>query len=239
MIRTAIVDDEQLIRELLQDNLGQIPFIEVVRVCKNALELSRYLQTEPIDLLFMDIQMPGINGIQFLNALENPPMIILVTAYEQYALQGFELNVADYILKPFSFERILKACNRVSELYQLKKAKTAGTDLQTRYLFVNVEYTLVKVVIANITYIEGLKDYIKIHLEDASKPILTRMTMKAMEEKLPQGAFVRTHKSYLVAVSKITTIKRDLVCIGRVDIPISESCREAVLQAVKRFEHNE
>ncbi|ANH81640.1 DNA-binding response regulator [Niabella ginsenosidivorans] len=239
MIRTAIVDDEQLIRELLQDNLSRIPFIEVVRVCKNALELSQYLQTEPIDLLFMDIQMPGINGIQFLNTLENPPLIIMVTAYEKYALQGFELNVVDYILKPFSFERILKACNRVSELYQLKKAKTTGTDLREQYLFVNVEYTLVKVAIADITYIEGLKDYIKIHLAGSSRPILTRMTMKAMEEKLPQGMFIRTHKSYLVALSKITVIKRDLVCIGPVEIPVSESCRDAFLQAVKRSENNQ
>ncbi|MCF3108872.1 LytTR family DNA-binding domain-containing protein [Niabella sp. CC-SYL272] len=235
-IRSVIVDDEPLIRELLEDSLAQIPFIKVVRSCKNALELAQYLQTEPIDLLFMDVQMPGISGIQFLNTLEQPPMIIMVTAYEQYALQGFELNVVDYILKPFSFERILKACNRAQELFQLKKIKNTGSEPQAQYLFVNVEYTLVKIAIADICYIEGLKDYIKIHLSAARKPVLTRMTMKAMEEKLPQGAFARTHKSYLVALSKITVIKRDLVCIDQVEIPISESYKEPFLQAVKKIE---
>ncbi len=238
MIRTVIVDDEQLIRELLQDSLGQVPYIEVIRTCKNALELSRYLQTEPIDLLFMDVQMPGINGIRFLHTLEHPPMIIMVTAYEQYALQGFDLNVVDYILKPFSFERLLKACNRAQELFQLKTAKNTGTAPAPQYLFVNVEYTLVKIVIADILYVEGLKDYIKIHLSTASRPVVTRMTLKAIEEKLPRGSFARTHKSYLVALSKITVIKRDLVCLGNIEIPVSESCKEPLLQAVKQFENN-
>ncbi|MBZ4190846.1 LytR/AlgR family response regulator transcription factor [Niabella beijingensis] len=238
MIRTIIVDDEPLIRELLLDNLNQIPFIEVVRTCKNALELSQYLQTDSIDLLFMDIQMPGISGIQFLSALEHPPMVIMVTAYEKYALQGFELNVVDYILKPFSFERILKACNRALELHQLKKTKSPGGEPPAQHLFVNVEYTLVKVTIAAITYIEGLKDYIKIHLDTDPKPVLTRMTIKSMEEKLPGGAFARTHKSYLVALDKITVIKRDLIYIGSTELPLSESYREAFLQAVKRLEGN-
>lgn len=237
-IRTIIVDDEQLIRELLQDSLEQVPFINVIHTCKNALELSRHLQTEPVDLLFMDVQMPGISGIQFLNTLEHPPMVIMVTAYEQYALQGFELNIVDYILKPFSFERLLKACNRAQELLLLKKTQHTGIVQPQSYLFVNVEYTMVKVAIDEITYIEGLKDYIKIHVSSSPKPVLTRMTMKAMEEKLPRGAFIRTHKSYMVALSKITVIKRDLVCLEAIEIPVSESFKEALLQAVKQVDGN-
>ncbi|MEV4884410.1 two component transcriptional regulator, LytTR family [Chitinophaga ginsengisegetis] len=224
MIRCIAVDDEQLVRELLEDNIRQVPFLQLVKTCRNAMEALEVLQQEPIDLIFLDIQMPRLNGLQLLQSLQQPPMVILVTAYEEYALEGFNLQVVDYLLKPFSFERFLKACNRASELFRLKKPAPA----EEHSFFVNVEYTQVKILTADITYIEALKDYIKIHLSGTAKPILTRMTMKAMEEKLPAGAFIRTHKSYLVAVKKITTVKRDLVCIGNIEIPVSEFYKENV-----------
>ncbi|SEW42807.1 LytR/AlgR family response regulator transcription factor [Chitinophaga arvensicola] len=225
MIRCLAIDDEQLVRELLEDNIRQVPFLQLVKSCRNAMEALEVLQQEPIDLLFLDIQMPRLSGLQLLQSLQQPPMVILVTAYKEYALEGFNLQVVDYLLKPFSFERFLKACNRASELYRLRNAPAA---IEEHSFFVHVEYTQVKIRTAEITYIEALKDYIKIHLTNHPKPILTRMTMKAMEEKLPAGAFVRTHKSYLVAVKKITTIKRDLVCIGALEIPVSEFFKENV-----------
>ncbi|MBS0032025.1 LytR/AlgR family response regulator transcription factor [Chitinophaga sp. 22321] len=227
MMRCIAIDDEQLVRELLEDSIRQVPFLQLVKTCRNAIEALEVLQQEQIDLIFLDIQMPKLNGIQLLQSLQQPPMVILVTAYEQYALDGFNLQVVDYLLKPFSFERFLKACNRASELFRLKQGAAAPADMQHSF-FVHVEYTQVKIITANITYIEALKDYVKIHLTHTSKPILTRMTMKAMEEKLPAAAFIRTHKSYLVAVQKITTIKRDLVCIGDIEIPVSEFYKENV-----------
>ncbi|NRF39756.1 LytTR family DNA-binding domain-containing protein [Pedobacter foliorum] len=225
MIKCIAIDDEKLVRDLLEDNIRQLPFLELIKTCKNAFEAYEVLQKEQIDLIFLDIQMPGLSGLQFLQSLQHPPMVILVTAYEQYALEGFNQQVVDYLLKPFSFERFLKACNRANELFRLQNNLNEEINVIQDF-FVNVEYTLVKIVVADIEYIEGLKDYIKIHLSTADKPVLTRMTMKAMEEKLPSNTFVRTHKSFLAAVQKITALKRDVVCIGNKEVPVSEFYKE-------------
>ncbi|HVI47472.1 MAG TPA: response regulator transcription factor [Chitinophaga sp.] len=233
MIRCIAVDDEQLVRELLEDNIRQVPFLQLVKTCKNALEAAEILQSEKIDLIFLDIQMPKINGLQFLQSLRNPPLVILVTAYEKYALEGFNLQVADYLLKPFSFDRFLKACNRANELLRLQQ----GRQEEPQDFFVNVEYTLVKIVVNDIEYIEGLQNYIKIFLSSSSKPVLTRMTMKAVEEKLPAGMFIRTHKSFLVSAPRITAVKRDLVCIGDKEIPVSEFFKENVTRILNRPEN--
>lgn len=224
MMRCIAIDDELLVRELLEDSIRQVPFLQLVKTCKNAMEAMEVMQQEQVDLIFLDIQMPKLTGLQFLRSLAQAPMVILVTAYEQYALEGFELRVVDYLLKPFSFERFLKACNHAYELFRLQhKASEAPKDF-----FVYVEYVQVKIVAADIEYIEGLKDYIKIYLSSAPRPVLTRMTMKAMEEKLPPPAFIRTHKSFLVAARKITAVKRDLVLIGDKEIPVSEFYKENV-----------
>ncbi|HJP64609.1 MAG TPA: LytTR family DNA-binding domain-containing protein [Mucilaginibacter sp.] len=228
MMRCIVVDDEQLVRELLEDNVRQIPFLELVASCKNPMEANEIMKEQQIDLIFLDIQMPRLSGLQFLELLDDPPLVILVTAYEKYALEGFKLNVVDYILKPFSFQRFLMACNRANELFKLRQLKHAPPVQNIPDFFVNVEYTLVKIVVQDIEYIEGLKDYIKIHLSGAPKPVLTRMTMKAIEGKLPSPAFIRTHKSFLVAAAKITSVKRDFVCIGKTDIPIGESYKENI-----------
>jgi DNA-binding LytR/AlgR family response regulator len=222
-MRCLAVDDEKLVLDLLVDNIRQVPYLTLVKTARNAMEAIEILQNGHIDLLFLDIQMPRLSGLQFLKSLPNPPLVILVTAYDKYALDGFELNVVDYLLKPVSMERFLKACNRAYELFRLKQkalAPAAPTELPD--FFVNVEYSLVKIVAADVAWVEGLKDYVKIYLSSAAKPIITRMTFKALEEKLPEPAFVRTHKSYLAAVQKITAVKRDFVMIGDVEIPVSE-----------------
>jgi len=228
MMSCLVVDDERLVRELLEDNIRQIPFLRLAGSCKNALEAAEFLQRQPVDLLFLDIRMPRLTGLQLLQSLQNPPIVILVTAYEQYALEGFNLNVVDYLLKPFAFERFLKACNRAFDLFKLQGAAGGGIE----EFFVHVEYTLVKIVVADIAFVEGLKDYIKIHLVSSPKPVLTRMSMKAIEEKLPAAAFVRTHKSYLVATRRITAIKRDFICLGSIDIPIGEAYKRNIDQLV-------
>ena len=233
MMRCIIVDDEPLIRELLEDNTRQVPFLELVRSCKSALEALETMQKEQIDIIFMDIQMPRLNGLQFLQSLHNPPLVIMVTAYEKYAVEGFNLQVADYLLKPFSFDRFLKACNRAAELFRMKSSGMLPEASNNYDFFVNVEYTLVKIVPTDIDYIEGLKDYIKIYLSSSAKPVLTRMSLKSIEAKLPANTVIRTHKSFLVAISKITTIKRNTVCIGKIEIPVSETFKENISKVLK------
>lgn len=227
MMRCLAVDDEKLVLDLLVDNIRQVPYLTLVKTARNALEAIEILQNEPIDLLFLDIQMPRLSGLQFLKSLPGPPLVILVTAYDKYALEGFELNVVDYLLKPVGMERFLKACNRAYELFQLKQ-KTPAINVPAVLpdFFVNVEYSLIKIIPADVAWVEGLKDYVKIYLSSATKPVITRMTFKALEEKLPEPAFVRVHKSYMVAAPKITAVKRDFVMIGAAEIPVSEHYKD-------------
>ncbi len=187
MMQCLAIDDEKLVLDLLVDNIQQVPFLHLVKACRNAMEATAILQNTRIDLLFLDIQMPGLNGLQLLQTLPHPPMTILVTAYEQYALEGYNLDVVDYLLKPVSFERFLKACNKALDRFQRQQlpAQPAPAEAMPDHFFVNVEYSLVKVTLADILYIEGLKDYIKIHVASSKKPVITRMSMKAIEEKLP------------------------------------------------------
>jgi DNA-binding LytR/AlgR family response regulator len=227
MLNCIAVDDEKLVLDLLIDNIKKVPFLHLVRSCKNALEAADVLHKEQVDLIFLDIQMPGLNGLQFMQSLNNPPMVIFVTAYKEYAFDSFNVNAVDYLLKPVSFERFLKACNKAQELYSLQQ-KPVEKESTPDYFFVYVEYNLVKVIISEILYIEGMKDYVKIFLSTAPRPVITKMSMKAMEEKLAAHRFVRTHKSYIVSADKITAIKRDLVCIDKIELPLSENYKANV-----------
>jgi len=224
------VDDEKLVLDLVVDNIKQVPYLNLVKACKNAMEAIEVLQQEKIDLIFLDIQMPKLSGLQFIQTLQQPPIIIFITAYDQYALEGYNLNVIDYLLKPVSLERFLKACNKAKELFDLRNEKSSlpsnTKEDSPDHIFVHVEYTLVKILFADILFIEGLKDYIKIYLASATKPVLTKMSMKAMEEKLPADKFIRTHKSFIVSAGKITVIKRDLIVIGNYEIPVSDFYKE-------------
>jgi DNA-binding LytR/AlgR family response regulator len=231
MMRCIAVDDEKLVLDLLVDNISQVPYLHLVKACKNATEAIEALQHEKIDLLFLDIQMPKLSGLQLIQTLQHPPMTILVTAYEKYALEGYDLNVVDYLLKPVAFERFLKACNKAKGLFDLKNNTT--NEHSSDHLFVNVEYTLVKISFADILFVEGLKDYLKIHLASLPKAVLTKMSLKAMEEKLPAGKFIRVHKSFIVAVDKVTIIKRDFVCIGNQEVPVSEFYKENLSRLTK------
>ena len=193
------------------------------------------LQNQDIDLVFLDIQMPGITGVQFLQTMTNSPMVIFVTAYKQYALEGYNLNVVDYLLKPIDFERFLKAVNKATELHSLKNKLPEIEpikDSKTSTIFVNADYSLVKIKTEEITYVEGLKDYIKIHLNTSTKPIVTRMTMKSIEEKLPSSEFFRVHKSFIISLDKIESIRNLKIKIGNAQIPISESYTEEFFKLI-------
>ncbi|WP_276372821.1 LytTR family DNA-binding domain-containing protein [Chryseolinea sp. H1M3-3] len=227
-MRCIAVDDEKWALDLLVDNIRHVPYLELVARCKNARDASESLHAGKIDLIFTDVQMPGLNGLQFIQTLPEPPMVILVTAYEQYALEGFNLSVVDYLVKPVALERFIKACNKAKLLFDMRTEKSTKAVSIPDHIFINVEYSLVKIIFDDITHVEGLKDYIKIHLSSASKPILTRMSMKAMEEKLSPSKFIRIHKSFIVAVDKVTSIKRDFVCIHETEIPVGESFKESI-----------
>jgi len=229
MLRCLAIDDEPLALELLEDNIQQIPFLELAGKCNNALEAMKVLKEQQIDLIFLDIQMPGLTGLQFIQSLTQRPMIILVTAYEKFALQGFELDVIDYLVKPVPFDRFVKACNKAWELHGLRtKPADAAETTTPDYFFVNVEYSLLKVEFADIQWIEGLKDYIKIHLRSSSKPIVTRMSMKSLEDQLPPTKFMRIHKSYIVSIAAITSIRKNSLFIGPAEFPVGDSYKDAL-----------
>lgn len=232
-IRCLAVDDELLSLDLLEDNIRRVPFLQLVSRCVNAYEAMEVLRREPVDLIFLDIQMPGLSGMQLLQTLPNRPMVIFITAFRNYALEGFELDVLDYLVKPVTFERFLKSVNKAAEYRSVKTIQpvvenTASYD----YLFVNVEYNLVKIAVPDITHIEGLKDYIKIYLAGSSKPVVTKLSLKALTDKLSAEKFVRVHKSYIVAIDKISFIRRNRIHIGEQVIPASDFYREQLLKVI-------
>jgi two-component system LytT family response regulator len=228
MIRCIAIDDEPLALELLEDNISKLPFLQLVAKCDNAMEAMKVLQQEQVDLIFLDIQMPGLTGLQFIKSMTEKPMIILVTAYEKYALEGFNLDVVDYLVKPVSLDRFVKACNKANELYQLKAKPKDAAVPNTEYFFVNVDYSLLKVIFADIVYIEGLKDYIKIHLKSTSKAVITRHSIKSLEEQLPASQFIRIHKSYIVSLKHITAVRKSSVFIDAIELPVSDNYRDSI-----------
>jgi len=234
MIRCLAVDDEILSLDLLEDNIRRVPFLQLAGRCSNAYEAMSMMLQEPVDLLFLDIQMPGLTGTQFLQSLPNRPMVIFITAYKKYALEGFELDVLDYLIKPVAFDRFLKAVNKAAEYHAFKKqpAPPPTADNSAGYFFVNVEYNLVKVVVDEISHIEGWKDYIKIYSCNGEKPLVTRLAIKVLADRLPPARFVRVHKSYIVAVEKITAIRKNRIYIGHHIIPVSDSHREGLFRII-------
>jgi DNA-binding LytR/AlgR family response regulator len=229
MLRCLAIDDEPLALELLEDNIKQVPFLELVGKCSNALEAMKLLKEQEIDLIFLDIQMPGLTGLQFIQTLTHRPMIILVTAYEKFALEGFNLDVVDYLVKPVSLDRFIKACNKAWELYGLRSKQAHTSQPETPdYFFVNVEYSLLKVEFSDIQWIEGLKDYIKIYLKSTTKPVVTRMSMKGLEDQLSSSKFIRIHKSYIVSIAAITAVRKNSVFIGPAEFPVGDNYKDAL-----------
>ena len=236
-IRCIAIDDEKLALDLIEDDILKVPFLQLVKKCKSGMEAMETLQAEKIDLLFLDIQMPDISGIQFLKSLPHKPLVIFTTAYEKYALEGFELDVVDYLLKPYSFERFLKAVNKVHEHIQFVEKNSTRSDTEevtfsSKFLFVKSDYKLVKIEISEIQYIESLKDYVKIVSGD--KPVVTLSSMKAIEEKLVAPDFIRVHRSYMVNLRKIHYIQRNYIKVGDKEIPIGDNYKESFLQLINK-----
>ncbi|MBN2519102.1 MAG: response regulator transcription factor [Bacteroidales bacterium] len=217
------IDDEPLALNVIEDLCKKISFVNLVAKCISAIEAVKILNQNKIDLIFLDIQMPNITGLDFVKTLDQPPMIIFTTAYSSHALEGFELNAIDYLVKPISFERFFKAISKAYEIYNLKKNKNISQDLSettdpVNFLMVKSEYKTVKVNLNEILYIEGLKDYLKIYI--GQKPLLTKSTLKNIEEKLPPDKFIRVHKSYIVSIAHINSIANNRIIIGEKLIPV-------------------
>ena len=223
-----VVDDENMGRKLLEENVRQIPYLNLVASCKNAFEAMEQMQIHAIDLIFLDIQMPGMLGTQFIQTLTHKPLIIFVTAYDNYAVESYQLDAVDYLMKPVSLERFSLAANKAYQLFNQKKptapqATTIPSEPLEDFFFVNVEYSLVRISIPQISHIEGLKDYVKIYLDGERRPVLTKLTMKSLEAKVIPHGFMRVHKSFIVNLRKIESIKQQRITMGTFDIPVSDS----------------
>lgn len=224
-IKCVITDDEPVARKGIKGYVEKVDFLELVGVCEDAVALNNLLREQEVQLLFLDIEMPYINGLELLQSLPNPPKVIFTTAYEQYALKGFELEAIDYLLKPISFERFLKAVNRAHELF-----KTSSQQPVTDHLFVKVNEKLVKVNWKDIIYIESLENYVSIHT--AQNRYITHITLKAVIESITDPAFIQTHKSFVVNATKITSIEGNVIELGDFQVPISRSMKETVMEKI-------
>lgn len=226
MIRCLIVDDEPLAREILGQYVSQSDELQLVGACKNANEVVELLQKESVDVLFLDIQMPGISGMALMKSLENPPLVVFTTAYDQYAVEGYEVSAVDYLLKPISPDRFKKAVEKVREMIQYKKS--SSRDLN--YMFIRADYQDIKVMFDDILYVEGLKDYVKVVTKE--KRIITLTNIKGMLEKLPQDRFIRVHKSYIVAKDKVQIVKGTILTIDDKEIPIGLTFKDNFMKGM-------
>jgi DNA-binding LytR/AlgR family response regulator len=230
-LKCIIVDDEPLAREVLERFLLNIRELELVKTCSNALEAFEILNTEHIDLMFLDISMPVISGIDFLRSLRKAPLVIISTAYPDFALQGYELDVVDYLVKPVSLERFMKAVNKAIDRSKAQApALTEVKQQRVEYMFVKSDQKLIKINFADIDYIEGMKDYVKIFTRE--KMIVTLHTMKYFESNLPPNDFIRIHKSYIVNLNAIKTISGNELEVRQVRIPIGSSFKEGLMKKV-------
>jgi DNA-binding LytR/AlgR family response regulator len=228
MIRCIAVDDETPALEILEDNISRVPFLQLVKKCKNAYQAMEVLRQEPVDLLFLDIEMPGISGLRLLKDMMEKPMVIFITAYRQYAADGYDLDVLDYLVKPVSFERFQRAANKALEYQELRQREKVFLE----YIFIQSEYKLTKVFVHDILYIEGLGNYIKLYRAGSSRPLLSKLSMKAIGEKLPAGKYSRVHKSFIVMLDKISCVHSDSIMIGETEIPLSRFYRDEFFKLI-------
>lgn len=238
MIRCIVVDDEPLAIDLLTDYISKIPFLKLVKSYQNPIEALTSVQNGEADLVFLDVQMPELTGIQFLKIANGKCKVILTTAYQQYALEGYELNVLDYLLKPIAFDRFYKAAEKAQSFFNNTTPSLPPIEntviplkLSNDFIFVKTEYKIQKIYLNDILYIEGLKDYISIFTK--TERIITLLSMKKMEETLPSPEFMRVHKSYIIAIDKIESIERSRITIGDKLIPVGDTYRDEFFKVIE------
>lgn len=223
ILRCAIVDDEPLALGLLQSYVEKTPFLKLTGRYANAILAMKELPDNEVDLLFLDIQMPELNGLEFSKMLPARTKVVFTTAFGQYALDGYRVNALDYLLKPISYVDFLEAANKALQWFEMTQSKGSAEEKEIQSIFVKSEYKLIQIDLDKISYVEGLKDYVKIYVEDIPRPILSLMNMKAMEQLLPASRFIRVHRSYIVQKGKIRVIDHGRIVFGKTYIPVSDS----------------
>lgn len=229
-IKCVAIDDEPLALQLMKAYIEKAPSLQIVQIFDNAVSAAEFLRLHPVDLLFVDIQMPDINGLDLVRSIENKPMIIFTTAHLKFAFEGFELQAVDYLLKPVDFERFSKAVAKAEEYFKFKNAAASNDE----YLYVYSEYKLVKIDLNEIEFIESLEDYIRIHLT-SDKPVLSLMPLKRVLQKLPAGKFQRVHRSYIVSVNKIKGVNNKKIILAAAQVPVSGSYLDVVRKLKKTY----
>lgn len=230
-----IVDDEPLALSLLESYVQRTPFLSLTGKYSNALSAMKHIAGEKVDVLFLDIQMPDVNGIELARIIDNHTRIIFTTAFSEYALEGYKVNAIDYLLKPFSFSEFLAAAKKALNWFEMTESKANSEYVQENVgIFVKSEYRLLHVLYDDMLYIEGLKDYVKIYTESSLKPILSLMSLKSLVEELPSERFIRVHRSYIIHLNKISSVDKNRIIIGKKQIPVGETYRKQFLSAIRK-----
>lgn len=234
-ISCVIVDDEPMALNLVESYVEKTPFLVLKKKCNSAIEAMEFIKTNPVDLLFLDIQMPDLTGIELSRMLFKETRVIFTTAFDQYALEGFKVEALDYLLKPFDYAEFLAAANKANTWFSLVKNKQQSMlSEEKEFLFVKSEYKQLRIKLAHVLYFEGLKDYIKIWLKGNPKPILTLMSLKSLEKELPETQFLRVHRSFIVSLNNIEVIERSQIIINKQRITVSEQYKPKFLDYVNR-----
>ncbi|WP_218849859.1 LytR/AlgR family response regulator transcription factor [Winogradskyella vidalii] len=232
-ISCVVVDDEPMALNLVESYVEKTPFLDFKKKCSSAIEAMEYIKSNPVDLLFLDIQMPDLTGIEFSKMLPKETRVIFTTAFDHYALEGFKVEALDYLLKPFDYAEFLAAANKANTWFELVKGKRQSIlSEEKEFLFVKSEYKQLRIKLADVLYFEGLKDYIKIWVKDKSKPILTLMSLKSLEEELPATQFMRVHRSFIVALNNIDVVERSQIIINEQRITVSEHYKPKFLEFI-------
>lgn len=234
MINAIAIDDEPLALQLVSGYIEKTPGLNLAGSFDNPLDAIEFLNNEAVDLIFVDIQMPDLSGLEFTRSLAKGPKVIFTTAYEKYALEGFRLDVIDYLLKPFSYEEFLKAVQKAVRLIKLEKEVPDQVDTNSEFLFLKSDYKIRRINFNDILYIEGLKDYVKVFIHGADRPVLSLITLKALEAKLPEAKFMRVHRSFIVNLERIDTIERSRIVFGKTYIPVSEQYKDKFQEFLDR-----
>jgi len=234
MINAIAIDDEPLALQLVSGYIEKTPGLNLAGSFDNPLDAIEFLNNEAVDLIFVDIQMPDLSGLEFTRSLARGPKVIFTTAYEKYALEGFRLDVMDYLLKPFSYEEFLKAVQKAVRLIKLEKEVPEQVDTNNEFLFLKSDYKIRRINFNDILYIEGLKDYVKVFIHGSDKPVLSLITLKALEAKLPEAKFMRVHRSFIVNLERIDTIERSRIVFGKTYIPVSEQYKDKFQEFLDR-----
>ncbi|WP_211267547.1 LytR/AlgR family response regulator transcription factor [Pseudotamlana agarivorans] len=234
----VIVDDEPMALNLVESYVEKTPFLELKKKCSSAIEALDFLNTETVDLLFLDIQMPDLTGLEFSKMLPKNTRVIFTTAFDQYAIEGFKVDALDYLLKPFDYAEFLIAANKARRWYELLKGHTSKTSTvlpeEKEFLFVKSEYKQLRIKLSDVLYFEGLKDYIKIWLRGNPKAILSLMSLKSLEEELPKSDFMRVHRSFIVSLKNIEVVERSQILINNQRITVSEQYKSKFLEFINQ-----